>query len=152
MAVLAATVVMFVGLDAKFVAMNVNGPPKEPVVIFCKANVAGLGELVKVQMIFEKSFRLVAGTVITLPTKVPKLAGFPVVPEFVSVQAPLESVKLALTASVKVTGLALLVTVLFIGATGAAVPAAVVVMFGGRPVKFVAVKLKGPPANPVVIF
>lgn len=149
---LAATVVMFVGLDAKFVAMNVNGPPKEPVVIFCKANVAGLGELVKVQMIFEKSFRLVAGTVITLPTKVPKLAGFPVVPEFVSVQAPLESVKLALTASVKVTGLALLVTVLFIGATGAAVPAAVVVMFGGRPVKFVAVKLKGPPANPVVIF
>lgn len=149
---LAATVVMFVGLDAKFVAMNVNGPPKEPVVIFCKANVAGLGALVKVQMIFEKSFRLVAGTVITLPTKVPKLAGFPVVPEFVSVQAPLESVKLALTASVKVTGLALLVTVLFIGATGAAVPAAVVVMFGGRPVKFVAVKLKGPPANPVVIF
>lgn len=152
MAVAAATVVMFVGLDAKFVAMNVNGPPKEPVVIFCKANVAGLGALVKVQMIFEKSFRLVAGTVITLPTKVPKLAGFPVVPEFVSVQAPLESVKLALTASVKVTGLALLVTVLFIGATGAAVPAAVVVMFGGRPVKFVAVKLKGPPANPVVIF
>ena len=152
MGVAAATVVMFAGFDAKFVAVNVNGPPKEPVVIFCKASVAGLGAFVKVHTIFEKSFKLRAGTLMVLPAKVPKLAGLPVVPEFVSVQAPLDSVKLALAASVKVTGLALLVTVLFIGATGAAVPAAVVVMFGGRPVKFVAVKLKGPPAKPVVIF
>jgi hypothetical protein len=42
--------------------------------------------------------------------------------------------------------------VLLTVADGAAIPAAVVVMVGGAPVKFVAVKLNGPPANPVVIF
>ena len=120
--------------------------------IFCKASVAGLGALVKVQTIFEKSFKLVAGTVMVLPAKVPKLAGLPVVPELVSVQVPLERLKLLLAVSVNVTGLALLVTVLLMGAIGAAVPATVVVMFGGAPVKFVAVKLNGPPGNPVVIF
>lgn len=45
-AVLAATVVMLVGLEAKFEATNVKGPPTEPDVIFCKAKVAGLGALV----------------------------------------------------------------------------------------------------------
>ena len=45
-AVLAATVVMLAGAEAKFVAVNVNGPPKAPDVIFCKANVAGFGALV----------------------------------------------------------------------------------------------------------
>ena len=111
-----------------------------------------MGALVKVQTIFEKSFKLMAGTVMILPASVPKLGGFPVVPELVSVQAPLDRLKLVLAASVKVTGLALLVTVLLIGVTGAAVPAIVVVIFGGAPVKLVAVKLNGPPGNPVVIF
>lgn len=148
----AATVVMFVGFEARLVAVNVNGPPNEPDVIFCNATVGGLGAFVKVHTIFEKSFKLVAGTVIMLPAKVPKLAGLPVVPELVSVQAPVAKVKLALAASVRVTGLALFVTVLLIGVVGAAVPAAVVVMFGGRPVRFVAVKLNGPPVIPVVIF
>lgn len=152
MAVAAATVVMLAGFEARLVAVNVNGPPKEPDVIFCKARVAGLGELVKVHTIFEKSFKFIAGTVIMLPAKVPKLAGLPVVPEFVSVHVPVASVKLTLAASVKVTGLALFVTVLLISVVGAAVPATVVVMFGGNPVKFVAVKLKGPPVIPVVIF
>ena len=151
-AVAAAAVVMFAGFDAKFVAVKVNGPPNDPIVIFCKASVAGLGALVKVQTIFEKSFKLTAGIVMTLPAKVPKLAGLPVVPELVSVQVPLDKLKLVLAASVKVTGLALLVTVLLIGATGAAVPAVTVVIFGGTPVKFVAVKLNGPPGNAVVIF
>ena len=148
----AAAVVIFVGLDARLIAVNVNGPPNEPVVIFCKANVAGLGALVKVHTIFEKSFRFTAGTVMVLPAKIPKLAGLPVVPELVSVQVPLDKIKFTLAASVIVTGLALLETVLLIGVVGAAVAAAVVVMFGGRPVKFVAVKLKGPPAKPAVIF
>lgn len=152
MAVAAAPVVMFAGFAARLVAVNVNGPPKEPVVIFCNVRVAGLGALVKVQTIFAKSFKFVAGTVMTLPAKVPKLAGFPVVPELVSVQAPVDRLKLVLAASVNVTGLALLVTVLFTGVTGAAVPAAVVVTFGGVPVKLVAVKVNGPPAKPVVIF
>ena len=152
MAVAAATVVMFAGFDARFVAVKVNGPPNDPDVIFCKARVAGLGTLVKVHTIFEKSFKLIAGTVMVLPAKVPKLAGLPVVPELVSVHTPVDKVKFTLAASVNVTGLALLVTVLLIGVVGAAVPATVVVMFGGRPVKFVAVKLKGPPVIPAVIF
>ena len=151
-AVAVATVVMLAGFDAMFVAVNVNGPPNDPVVIFCKATVAGLGALVKVQTIFEKSFKLTAGTVMTLPASVPKLAGLPVVPELVSVQVPVERLKLVLAASVNVTGLALLVTVLFTTVTGAAVPAVMVVIFGGTPVKFVAVKVKGPPGKPVVIF
>lgn len=137
---------------AKFVAANVNGPPNDPVVIFCKASVGGFGALLNVQIIFENSFKFTAGTVMVLPAKVPKLAGLPVVPAFVSVQAPLDKVKLVLAASVKVTGLALLDTVLFIGVTGAAVPVVAVVMFGGKPARFVAVKLNGPPAIPVVTF
>ena len=86
--------------------------------IFCNASVAGFGELVKVQTIFEKSFKLMAGTVMMLPAKLPKLAGLPDVPELVSVQVPDDRVKLVLAASVNVTGLALLVTVLLIGTTG----------------------------------
>lgn len=148
----AAVVVMLGNTPAKFVAVNVNGPPKDPAVIFCKASVGGFGALVKVQTIFENSFRFTAGTVMVLPANAPKLAGLPVVPAFVSVQAPLDKVKLVLAASVKVTGLALLDTVLLIGVTGAAVPAVAVVMFGGKPVRFVAVKLNGPPAIPVVTF
>lgn len=143
---------MFVKTPDKFVALNVNGPPKAPDVIFCNDSVAGLGVLVKVHIIFEKSFKLMAGTVMMFPARVPKLAGLPVVPELVSVQVPLDKVKLVLAASVKVTGLTLLVTVLLTGVVGAAVLAAVVVIFGARPVKLVAVKLKGPPGNPVVIF
>ena len=106
-----ATVVMLAGFEARFVAVKVNGPPKEPAVIFCSANVGGLGALVNVQTIFAKSFRLTAGTVMTLPANVPKLAGLPVVPELVSVQVPVDRLKLVLAVSVRVTGLALLVTV-----------------------------------------
>ena len=109
-AVLAATVLMLPGVDAKFVDVNVNGPPKEPDVVFCSANVGFFGALVKVQTIFANGFRLAAGTVMTLPASVPKLAGLPVVPEFVSVQLPLDSVKLLLAASVSVTGLRMVVT------------------------------------------
>ena len=61
-------------------------------------------------MIFAKGFRLAAGTVITLPASVPKFAGLPVVPELVSVQVPVDKLKLVLAASVRVTGLRMLVT------------------------------------------
>ena len=152
MAVAAATVVIFAGFEIKFVAVNENGPPNDPAVIFCNATVGGLGALVKVHTIFAKSFKLMAGTVIVLPAKVPKLAGFPDVPEFVSVQTPVDNVKFALADSVKATGLALLVTVLLIGVTGAAVQADMVVILGGVPVKLVDVKMKGPPETAVVIF
>lgn len=150
--VAAATVEMFAGLDARFVDVNVNGPPNEPVVVFCKENVAGLGALVNVQTIFAKVFRLTIGTVMVLPARLPKLAGLPLVPAFVSVQPKPDTVKLVLAASVKVTGEALLAMVLETGVVGAAVAAAVVVILEGVPCRFVAVKVKGPPANPVVIF
>ena len=153
MAVATAIVVMFAGFEARFMAVNVNGPPKEPVVTFCNVSVAGLGTLVKVQTILAKDFKLVAGTVMTLPATVPKVPdGLPELLKLVSVQVPVDRLKLVLAASVNVTGLALLVTVLFTGVTGAAVPADVVVIFGGVPVKLVAVKVNGPPTKPVVIF
>jgi hypothetical protein len=151
-AVPTATVVTLGGFEARFVAVNVNGPPNDPVVIFCKVNVAGFGVLVNVQTIFAKSFKFIAGTVMVLPAKLPKLAGLPDVPALVSVQVPLLKLKLAFAPSVNVTGFALFVTVLLTTVVGAAVPAAVVVMFGGAPLKFVAVNVNGPPANPVVIF
>jgi len=101
---------MLVGAEAKFIAVKVKGPPKEPAVIFCSASVGSFGALVNVQMIFAKGFRLMAGTVITLPTNVPNAGGLPVVPALVSVQLPLDRLKLVLAASVRVTGLRMLVT------------------------------------------
>jgi hypothetical protein len=109
-AVPAAAVVMLAGLEARFVAVNMKGPPKDPTVVFCSAKVGGFGALVNVQTIFAKGFRLTAGTVMVLPASVPKLTGFPEVPALVSVQVPLERLKLLLAASVSVTGLPMLVT------------------------------------------
>lgn len=62
------------------------------------------------QTIFANGLRLAAGTVMTLPEIVPKLAGFPDVPELVSVQVPVVRLKFVLAASVSVTGLEILVT------------------------------------------
>jgi hypothetical protein len=45
-ATLAAVVVILAGVDDKLVAVNVNGPPNEPEVIFCNATVGALGALV----------------------------------------------------------------------------------------------------------
>ena len=148
----AATVEMLVIPDAKLVAVNINGPPKEPVVIFCKVRVGVLGVFVKVQTIFANTFRLTTGIVMVLPASVPKLAGLPDVPALVSVHVPLTKLKLAFPPSVRVTGLTMLVTEMLVGATGAATPAEVVVMLAGAPARFVAVKVKGPLAMPVVIF
>lgn len=50
-AVLAAEVVMEVGVEVKLVDAKVNGPPMAAVVIFCKVTVAVLGVLVNVQVI-----------------------------------------------------------------------------------------------------
>ena len=49
-AVLAAVVVMAVGLEAKLVDEKVNGPPMAAVVIFCKVTVVVWGVLVNVQV------------------------------------------------------------------------------------------------------
>lgn len=47
----APVVVMETGLEAKFVAVNVNGPPMAAVVIFCSDTVAVLGVFVNVHAI-----------------------------------------------------------------------------------------------------
>ena len=100
-----------------------------------------------------KGFRLTTGMVSTLPDRVPNApAGLPEAPELVSRQEALESVKLLLAASVTVTCVTVLVTTIGAGATGAAVPAVTVVMLLIVPCRFVAVKLNGPLAAPVVIF
>ena len=41
-----AVVEMFPRATARFVAVNVNGPPNAPDVIFCRAKVGGFGALV----------------------------------------------------------------------------------------------------------
>ena len=50
-AVPVAVVVIAAGADARLVCVKVKGPPTAPVVIFCKATVAGIAVLVKVQAI-----------------------------------------------------------------------------------------------------
>jgi hypothetical protein len=92
-AVPTAAVVMFVGADARFVAANVNGPPKKPSVVFFKAKVVGLAALVKVQAICAAGKTLAAGIVSNWPTSPPKLAGLPVTAEFASVQLAEEILK-----------------------------------------------------------
>ena len=107
---MAAVVEILEITETILVAVNVNGPPNPPDVVFCKANVGGFGALVKVHTIRAKVLRFTTGTVITLPASVPKLAGFPEVAALVSVQTQLLILKLLLAASVKVTGLRMLVT------------------------------------------
>jgi hypothetical protein len=109
-AVAAAVVVMLAGGAARFVAVNVKGPPKAPTVVFCNASVGGLGAFVNVQTILAKGTRFAVGMVMTLPAKLPKLAGLPEVAELVSVQVPLDKLKFVLAASVSVTGEVMLVT------------------------------------------
>jgi hypothetical protein len=107
---LAAVVVMAAGVAARLVTENVKGPPKALTVVFCSASVGGLGAFVKVQTILAKGTRFAVGMVMTLPAKLPKLAGFPEVAELVSVQVPLDKLKLVLAASVNVTGVVMFVT------------------------------------------
>ncbi len=85
-----AVVVILAGALAKFVAVNVNGPPNDAWVIFWSAKVVGLGLLVKVQVIWAAGKTFAAGMASNCPVRVPKLAGLPVTAAFASVQlAPL---------------------------------------------------------------
>ena len=98
--------VMAAGFDARFVAVNVNGPPAAPNVTFWSATVATvavLTALVMVQRICAAARTLVAGMVNTLPAREPKLTGFPVMAEFASVQVAAVALKLAAGVSVMVT-------------------------------------------------
>ena len=66
--------------------------------------------MVMMQLICAAGKTLVAGTVNTLPARLPKLAGFPVKPELASLQIAEAAVKLALAASVICTWVFVAVT------------------------------------------
>ena len=152
-AVPTAVVVIADGTAERFVAVNVNGPPNEPVVIFLSAIDGICAALLNVQTNLANGFRLTTGIVNTLPASVPSTpAGFPDVPLLLSTQDAVVRLKLLFAASVKVTAVVVVVTVMGAGATGAAVPAVTVVILLIVPVKLVAVKVNGPLAAPVVIF
>ena len=93
-------VVMAAGAAARFETAKLNGPPSPPVVIFWTATVAGFAALVIVQLICAAGKTFAAGTVSTLPARLPKLGGFPVKLEFASEQVADAALKLALAASV----------------------------------------------------
>ena len=153
MAVLA--VVIAAGFDPRLVAVNANGPPAAPKVIFCTATVATVAvftALLIVQVIFAAAKTLAAGMVSTLPATEPKLAGFPVTAEFASVQVPAVAVKLVAGVSVIATAVLNAVTLIAVGDAGVAIPAPVVVIAVGFEAKFVAANENGPPIAAVVIF
>jgi hypothetical protein len=148
-------VVIDAGFDARFVAVNANGPPAAPKVIFCTATVATVAvftALVIVQLIFAAASTFAAGIVSTFPASEPKLAGFPVIAEFASVQVAAVAVKLVAGVSVIATAVLNAVTLMAAGEAGVATPAPVVVMAVGLDAKLVAVKVNGPPIAAVVIF
>ena len=151
----AVAVVIAAGAEARFVEVNVNGPPADPRVVFCTATVAAvavLTVLVMVQVIFAAASTLAAGIVNTLPTSVPKLAGFPVMAALASVQVAAVAVKFVAGVSVMVTAVLNAVTLIAVGAAGVAVLGDVVVIAAGAEARFVAANVKGPPMALAVIF
>lgn len=96
----AVAVVMAAGAADKLATEKLNGPPATLVVVFRMATVAGTAVLVMMQVICAAGKTLAADTESTAPAKLPKLAGFPVKPEFASVQVADVAVKLAVTVSV----------------------------------------------------
>jgi ribosomal protein S28E/S33 len=148
-------VLMAGGAKARFVAVNVNGPPADPSVVFCTAIVAAVGVLtvlVMTQAIFAAARMFAAGMVSTLPTSDPKLAGLPVMAIFESEQVAEVAVKFEATASVIATAVLKDDTVTGVGTAGVAVLVALVVMDGRAAAKFVAENVNGPPMAPAVIF
>lgn len=116
------------------------------------AAVAVLTVLVRVQVICAAATMLAAGMVITLPAKVPKLAGFPVIAALASVQVTADAVKFVAGVSVMVTAVLKAVTLMAVGAAGVGVFVTVVVIALGAEAKLVAVKVNGPPMALDVIF
>jgi hypothetical protein len=151
-AVFKAVVVMLGGADARFVAVNANGPPTAPRVIFFKAKVVGLAALVKTQVICAAGTTFAAGMVSNWPTKLPKVPVFPVTAEFASVQLALVRLNRAFAFSDICTTLFSVETLIAEGAAGVGVDAAVVVMAAGTEARLATENVKGPPGPPVVDF
>jgi hypothetical protein len=100
---------------------------------------------------FAAATMFAAGIVMTLPVNEPKLAGFPVIAAFASVQLTDDAEKFVTADSVIVTAVLRAVTVFAVGTAGVAVLFAVVVMEGGADTRLVEVKVNGPPIAPDVI-
>ena len=145
-------VVMLAGAALRLVTAKLNGPPSPPVVIFCTATVADFAVLVKTQVICAACTILAAAIVSTLPDKVPKLAGLPVVPALASLHVAAVAVKLPFAASVICTAVLLAVVAMLDGNAGVGVATAAVVIALGAAARLVAVKLNVPTAQPDVIF
>ena len=106
----AVIVVILAGVEARFATAKVKGPPGAPVVVFCTFTVAGTAALVMVQLSCAAGKTLAAGTVSTLPARLPKLAGLRVKLELASLQVAEVAVKLALAPSVICTCVLVAVT------------------------------------------
>jgi hypothetical protein len=146
-----AVVDRLAGVLARFVWVNVNGPPNAPVVIFRTVTVACVGVLVSTHLMRAAETTFAAGMVSTLPEKLPKLAGLPETAEFVSVQEIAVSEK-AKGFSVTVTAVFNVVTLIAVGAAGVAVATAVVVIAAGADARLLTVKVNGPPVVDAVCF
>ncbi len=93
-------VVMAAGAALRFATEKLNGPPAAPVVVLRTATVAGIDVLVIKQLMSAAGKTLAAGTVRTLPARLPKLAGFPVNAALASLHVADVALKLAFAASV----------------------------------------------------
>jgi hypothetical protein len=95
-----AVVVIAPGDEARLLTAKLNGPPTAFDVDFRTTTVAGFAVLVNTQLICAAGNTFAAGTVSTLPARMPKLAGLPVKLAFASVHVADVASNLVFAASV----------------------------------------------------
>ena len=136
------------------ISLNWSAAAKRPEAAnaFCSPRVGALPALVNLQMICAAGNTLAAGMAINWPVRLPKVPTLPVTTELASVQLAPVIVKNELAPSEICTTEFNVLTLLATGATGAGVPAVVVVIAAGAEARFETAKLKAPPGAPVVIF
>lgn len=111
-----------------------------------------MAALENVHVIWAAGTIFTAAMVKTPALNVPKLAGLPVMEALASEHVAELSVNSPFAASVIWTCVLVAETGMAIGAAGVAVLAALVEIAAGTAERFVALKLNGPPNDPVVIF
>lgn len=95
-----AVVLIADGAEARLVVAKLNGPPTVFVVVLRTITEAGLAVFVNTQTICADGKTFAAGTVNTLPARLPKLAGLPVKLAFASLHEADVASKRVLAASV----------------------------------------------------
>ena len=115
-------------------------------------NCGAAAALVKTQVMSAPNTTRAAAMVTAAPVPVATGVGLPVTPALASVQVTPFETQASEKLSVMLTAVETVVTLMAVGEAGVAVPAAAVVMAAGVLARLVTVKLKGPPAPPVVIF